>query len=209
MSNKVTGEDVRKVLRKYLPEAAVETCFDWIQHYRIRVRITHKREHLLGDYRPPQDGSSHAISINHDLNPYAFLITFTHEVAHLVCFTKHQYSVEPHGEEWKTEFKYLLAGLIHRNIFPEDIHAALLRFLKNPPATSCGDIHLAKTLSKYNTHDDGYVHLDELPYGSTFRLRNGKIFTKGEKLRKNHVCFAASDNAKYIFHPLVEVKYLG
>ncbi len=150
MSNKVTGEDVRKVLRKYLPEAAVETCFDWIQHYRIRVRITHKREHLLGDYRPPQDGSSHAISINHDLNPYAFLITFTHEVAHLVCFTKHQYSVEPHGEEWKTEFKYLLAGLIHRNIFPEDIHAALLRFLKTRPppaaATSISPKHSANTI---------------------------------------------------------------
>lgn len=209
MSNKVTGEDVRRILHKYLPEAAIEICFNWIQHYRIRVRITHKRENILGNYRPPHDGNNHTITINHDLNPYAFLITFTHEVAHLVCFTKHGPFVEPHGEEWKTEYRNLLAGLIHRNIFPEDIHAAVLRCLKNPPATGCGDIQLAKTLSKYNTVNDGYVHLDELPYGSTFRIRNGRTFIKGEKLRTNFICYEVPDSIKYFLHPLMEVEYLG
>ena len=85
----VTGEKLRAALLKYIPEGAVDVCYDWIRTYRISVRIKPSRLSKYGDYRPPVEGRSHTITINHDLNQFAFLITFTHEVAHLTCFLKH------------------------------------------------------------------------------------------------------------------------
>ena len=39
--------------------------------------------------------------MNNNLNKYSFLITITHEIAHMMIWEKHQNKVDPHGEEWK------------------------------------------------------------------------------------------------------------
>jgi SprT protein len=44
------------------------------------------RSSKLGDYRPPQRGLPHRISVNHNLNQHEFLITLIHEMAHLLCW---------------------------------------------------------------------------------------------------------------------------
>ena len=49
-------------------------CASWIVQ-NIHLRITGMRA-SSGDYRPPT-GNGHQITVNHDLNPFAFLITFT------------------------------------------------------------------------------------------------------------------------------------
>lgn len=208
MSVGVSGEELRKSLARYVPEGAVEACFNWIRQYRIRVRIKRSRQTKLGDYRPPAEGNSHTITINHDLNPYAFLITFTHEVAHLTCFLKHRFNAAPHGEEWKREFRFLLAGFLHDGIFPPDIALALSNYLKNPAASSCGDVQLSRTLKKYDGNEDGWIHLEELPFNSPFLTKSGQRFIKGHKLRKNFECYELHSRHKYFVHPLMEVKSL-
>ncbi len=204
----LTAEQVRQSLAKYLPGEAVDTCFEWIRQYRIRVRIKRSRQSKLGDYRPPQSGMGHSITINHDLNPYAFLITFTHEVAHLTCFLKHRDRVAPHGEEWKKEFRFLLSGFLNRNIFPEDVAEAVARYLLDPAASSCTDLGLAKALRKYDSNTDEWQHLEDIPYNAAFSIRNGQRFIKGHKLRKNFECIDLHSRHKYFIHPLMEVRQL-
>src|SRR3954466_8161784 len=97
-----------EILRKYIPEPAVEKIADWIVKYDFKLKITRERSTRLGDYTSPQNGSNHIITINHNLNRYAFLITLVHEVAHLVTYNIHRNKVNPHGSEWKQNFRVLM-----------------------------------------------------------------------------------------------------
>lgn len=209
MSQGVTGEQLRIALGKYVPAEAVDTCFDWIHAHRIRVRIKKSRQTRYGDYHPPHEGKNHTITINHDLNPYAFLITFTHEVAHLTCFNKFRNRVAPHGAEWKAEFRHHLQGFLDRNIFPEEIRQALVEYIRNPAASSCGDVNLMKALKRYDPAQDGWLHLEEVPFNAAFRIRNGQHFVKGKQLRKNFECYEVGTRHKYFIHPLMEVSLVA
>src|SRR5688572_27703374 len=202
----VSGDTLRDSLAQYVPGEAVETLVDWIRMYRISVRIKKSRASKYGDYRSPRDGKGHQITINHDLNPYAFLLTFTHEVAHLTCYIKFGNRVYPHGEEWKREFRYLLRGFLDLKVFPEDVSTAIARYLVDPAASSCTDVHLQKTLRRYNPVTDGWLHVEDIPEQSIFELKNGKRFMKHGKLRKNFVCFEIDTQHKYFIPPLLEAK---
>ena len=201
----MSPEHIRESLKKYLPSDAVEDCVEWIVKHRISVRIKRTRMTKYGDYHPPLRGQNHKITINHDLNEYAFLITFTHEVAHLNCFNRYGISVSPHGEEWKREFKFLLIPLMHRNIFPHDIKSALVNYIRDPSASSCSDLNLQKTLSRYDMKKDGWLHLEDLNEGQAFTTVTGKVFVKGRKLRKNYECYESATQHKYFIYPLLEV----
>src|SRR3954467_6000025 len=109
-------DQISAVLKKYMPEHAVEPCADWVIQHRVRVNITKSRASKYGDYRPPQRGKGHLISINHDLNRFAFLITFVHEIAHLSCEIKYKRNIDPHGREWKQEFQLLLSPFLQQYI---------------------------------------------------------------------------------------------
>ena len=61
-------------------------------------KVKKSRSSKYGDYRPPLKGSNHLITINYDMNKYAFLITLVHEIAHLTNWNKHKDKVKPHGD---------------------------------------------------------------------------------------------------------------
>ena len=199
------SEQLRNSLSRYLPPDAVDDCVGWISQHRISVRIKHSRASRYGDYHPPQKGRGHKITINHDLNPYAFLITFTHEVAHLTCFLKHGNKVYPHGEEWKREFRYLLSPFIERKIFSDDVAMAVRKYLHDPAASSCSDANLQKALKQYDQKKEGWFLLEELPPMAQFKIRSGKSFIKGNQLRKNFECYDLYSRHKYHIHPTMEV----
>ena len=69
-------EQLIPVLQKYLPSGSEHYAADLMSHHKIQLRIKNPRLTKLGDYRPPSNESSHRISINRDLNPFSFLITF-------------------------------------------------------------------------------------------------------------------------------------
>lgn len=199
------SEQLRNSISKYLPPDAVDDCVGWIIQHRISVRIKHSRASRYGDYHPPQKGRGHKITINHDLNPYAFLITFTHEVAHLTCFLKHENKVYPHGEEWKREFRYLISPFLERKIFPDDVAMAVRKYLLDPAASSCSDANLQKALKQYDQKKEGWFSLEELPPMAQFKIRSGKSFIKGNQLRKNFECYDLHSRHKYHIHPSMEV----
>lgn len=197
------------ILLKYLPEEAIDTIADWIVKDSIKVKITKNRFSKLGDYRPPQNGFGHRITINHNLNKYAFLITFVHEMAHLKVWQKHNRSVSPHGEEWKHEFKIALYPFLNRNFFPEDVLVALNNYIKNPTAASCSDLDLQRVLKKYNFVNVEVLHLEDIPEKTIFQLQTGRIFRKEEKLRKRFKCTELSSKRTFLVHPLAEIELIN
>jgi len=205
----VNISELAQALSKYVPSKSLDTCVDWIVEHRIALRITKSRNSKYGDYRPPMDGKGHRISINHDLNKYAFLLTFTHEVAHLVSFTKHRFRIDPHGKEWKMEFKRLMVPFLKNDIFPNDLVVAINGYMNNPAASSCSDIHLTRTLSKYDKRDERWKLLEEIALNTPFRIRSGREFVKGELLNKNFCCTCLKSKHKYIINPLTEVQPLS
>lgn len=194
-----------EVLRKYIPEAAVERVAHWIIDFDFKLKIKKERSTKLGDYTSPQNGMNHLITINHNLNRYSFLITLIHEVAHLSTFNKFRNTVAPHGQEWKNEFKVLMQPFLVPEVFPIDVLYAIRKYMTNPAASSCTDTNLLRTLKLYD-ENNGQVFLEYLPYKSVFLYNGNKIFQKGEKVRKRFRCVEISTGTVYLFNPLTEVE---
>ena len=201
-------ENLKEVLSKYLPPAAVDDCVTWIVQKNIHLKITRGRVSKYGDYKILPAGQGHRITVNHDLNQYAFLITFIHEVAHLHAFVKFKQYHEPHGREWKNEFRLLLSDFMFRGIFPGDIKKALEKYILNPAASSCSDHDLLRTLKKYDNRHEEVLHLEDVPEHTCFRInqsRSGQIFRKGHKIRRRFHCLETNTNRVYLVSPLAEV----
>ena len=194
-----------EILRKYLPEKSVDLVARWIIEFDFKLKIKKERSTRLGDYTAPRNGMNHIITVNHNLNKYAFLITLVHEVAHLVTWNQHRDRVSPHGQEWKNNFKILIQPFLNTDIFPLEVFAALRRYMSNPAASSCTDKHLLKTL-KLHDEQNGQVFLEYLPQNTVFLYNGTRVFQKGEKIRKRFRCREISTGAIYLFNALAEVE---
>ncbi|MCD4746347.1 MAG: SprT-like domain-containing protein [Bacteroidales bacterium] len=193
----------KDILNKYLPENSVDIILEWVALYKINLRISKGRTTKLGDYRPPAKNNTHRISINHDLNKYSFLITVVHEIAHLIVWEKYKNTVKPHGQEWKSEFKFLMYSFMNNKIFPPDIFYALSKYLNNAFASSSADLELSRILNKYDNNKE--LILEDLPLHSIFRINNGKTFKKLERLRKRYRCISMDNKRVYLVNPLAKV----
>jgi hypothetical protein len=191
-------------LQNYLPPNTLEPVVSYLQFYHVHLTVARERKSILGDYRHRTHAKNHRISVNGNLNQYAFLITLLHELAHLLTFEKFGNKVASHGKEWKFIFGQLLAQFIEHEIFPADIKNALLQSLHNPAASSCADELLLKTLKNYDEKQSHLVFVEEIPEGALFKTHDGKIFRKGEKMRKRFKCVEVKTNRLYLFSPVYE-----
>ncbi len=198
-------EQLIPVLQKYLPSGSEHYAADLMSHHKIQLRIKNTRLTKLGDYRPPSNESSHRISINRDLNPFSFLITFMHEVAHLVNFEKSGPRVPPHGIEWKREFQLVSTPIIQQNLLPNDVHSALNRYLKNPKASSCTDANLVRTLRNYDASQE-HMLVEEIPSNEIFETQDGRRFMKLEKMRTRFRCQELKTGKIYLVPGLMQCK---
>lgn len=194
-----------EALRSYLPHGSFEQVQHYLLHYKVHLTITRARKSVLGDYRNAVNEKNHRISVNGNLNRYAFLVTLLHELAHLLTFDRYGHRVAPHGKEWKTLFSHILAEFIRLNVFPADITKSLLDSLGNPAASSCADEQLLRVLRRYDPVKDGHVLVDELPIGALFTIEKGRIFKRGEKIRKRIRCEEIATGKIYLFSPVYEV----
>ena len=185
----------------YIPKEAAAQINTWLNTYNCQLKIKKPRQTKLGDYRCPQNGKGHIISINNNLNPYAFLITLTHEIAHMMVWEKHQNKVLPHGSEWKEMFQKLMLNFLP--FFPQDVLTPLAKHLKNPKASSSQDVALTTALRAHNPYQ--ITTISDIPIGSTFSIANGQKFIKLKKLRKRYQCRSEYNNRLYLFNPLAEV----
>lgn len=196
-------------LSRYLPAGAERLVLHYIECHKVHLTITRKRQTLLGDYRHPVPGQSHRISINGNLNPYAFLVTLLHELAHLITFEQFGPRVAAHGVEWKQCYGKLLSELLAQVPLPNEVQTELQQSLKNPAASSCAEESLMRVLKKFDVPQPGSCLLEQLRQGDPFRISDGRVFIKGEKLRKRYKCRDTVTGAVYLFSPIYEVERLG
>lgn len=194
------------VLKQYLPTKAVVSVENLLKIYKVHLKIVNERQSKHGDYRPLPDGR-HQITINANLNPYRFLITLIHEIAHLLVFENYGRQTKPHGIEWKLTFQKLMLPLINPQIFPEKLLPLIAAHFKNPRASSDTDARLSIALKAYD-QPTGKYYIFEIPIGSHFCLPDGKVFVKGKKLRKRYKCKELSSGKEYIFQPNAQIELL-
>lgn len=190
----------------FLPPGCFEDVIYYLKQYKVHLTITRERKSILGNYRNKIADKNHRITVNGSLNNYSFLITLLHELAHLIAYVKFEKKILPHGSEWKNEYSKILAQFISKKIFPQDIEKVLLTGLQSPAASSCADAHLMRVLRKYDTNrKQDLVLVEELPEGCLFKIPGGKIYKKGERIRKRYKCTEVATGKIYLFSPVYEI----
>lgn len=193
-------------LADYLPAGTYDQVARYLNRYQVQLTITRKRNTVLGDYRHPDSQGGHRITVNGDLNRYAFLITLLHEIAHLVTYVRYGYNVSPHGREWKMVFGRILREFIGKSFMPEDIERAVVAYMENPSARTCVDEELIRTLRRYDSHRNGFCFVEDIEEGDLFKAADGRIYRRGKKIRKRYECRDIRNRRTYLFSPVYEVE---
>jgi len=211
-------EKIRSVLGPRLPITAVEEVVDQFTENPISLKIVRQRTSKSGDYRAAHKNDHARITVNGNLNPYAFLITLIHELAHHHVNLDHTLTLQkftlrrkihplPHGKEWKAKFRLLMEPYQNNEVFPADILPVLNQYLENPKASSSVDHHLSKVLKKYDP-PDATLRLEELPFDAVFTLHGRRIFQKKEKIRTRYRCICMNSKRIYLVSAGAPVEYL-
>ena len=190
----------RELLTPYIPLAALSHCVEQWHTYPFELRIVRARSGKLGDYRyrKTREGLvTHVVTVNHNLSPYAFLITYLHEVAHLVTFRQHGLRIRPHGKEWQRNFRDLLLPIMNEQVFPTDLLTAVRHYARCPRATAHADPRLAIALQQHGATPDGLVLLSQVPANQRFLFRD-KVYTKEKVRRTRSLCREVTSGKVYL-----------
>ena len=201
---------IKKVsLQLYVPQAALAYCEHLYQTNNFDFFLSRPRRTRLGDFTI-KPGIRPRITVNVNLNPYNFLITYLHEIAHYVVYNTRKglkKRVAPHGIEWKTVFSALLQPVMNEQVFPEDVLKPLMIYAQNPKASTGADQILYNSLKKYDDpsislNKTALIHLDE---GTDFVFHN-RLFVRGSVRRTRVLCTDKVSQRRYTIpaHALVE-----
>lgn len=197
-----------EALKQYLPSGSFELVMPLILEHKVHLVITKERQTKLGDFRHAHRNNNHRITVNGNLNVHAFLITLIHELAHLLAYQQFGHRIAPHGKEWKQTYSFLLKDFLQANVFPNDVARELRLMLHNPAASSSAEDGLQRVLRKYDPPKPGMAIVEDIPEGETFQLPDGRVFIRGNKLRKRIRCHEMHSMRVFLFHPLYEVQRL-
>ncbi|GAB3924416.1 SprT-like domain-containing protein [Larkinella terrae] len=178
--------DILRIFEKHLPGDAVSYCYDLWKTYQFVFIAATPRRTKLGDFRVER-GTDFTITVNNDLNPHAFLITYLHEVAHLLVFQRYRRIGRPHGPAWKKMFRDVMQPVLHEAVFPISVLTPLKNYLSNPAASTGAHPALTRALRQLDIKPDGQQLLVEMPEGETFRFLQ-KEYIRGMKRRTRVVC---------------------
>ena len=189
-------------LSLYIPEESIPLISKWIDELDVSLKFVLPRNTKLGDYKY-DNKNGNQITINNDLNPYATLITLTHEIAHAFVFKRYGPNHQPHGIEWKKMYKSLMLNLLKPKIFPHNILAALSAHMINPSASSSNDTNLILSLREYDSKKS--LIIDQIKLGEKF-LYSGRLFVKHSCLRKRITSLEIKSQKNYLFNPITKIE---
>jgi SprT protein len=209
--NQLTADQLRRkqefcnVLVRFIPREAVEYCAELIIFYDLHLHVENERKSKYGDYSP-HSGKGNRISINFNLSKFDFLITFIHELSHHTAYLKYGQKHDPHGEEWKNEFKKnMIPFYEHEILFPKDLKTVLAKHMQNPKYSHAADLKLLQTLKKYDAKKTNTITLSDLKNGTLFKMKDyPDVLKRIEKLRTYILC-EAENGKKFRVHAMVEV----
>lgn len=193
----------KEIFYKYLPENSVDYCFGFWEQYKVQLKITPPRKSIFGNYYTRS--GVHHITVNGNLPPQAFLVTYLHEMAHLLVRVKFKRRTLPHGQEWQEEFKKIMLPMLGQNIFRTEVENALRQHLDNPRASSCSDPELHKVLmSGENQGHHQEVLISDLSPGFCFEYES-RIYILRKKLRTRFECKEIQSGRLMRFSAFVKV----
>ena len=140
-------------LLSYIPKAAHIQIESFLRNMDVNIIVTKQRLTKHGDFRF-HPNKKPIITVNNSLNPYRFLITLLHELAHFKVSRQFGNRVKPHGLGWKRAFQETLLPFLNPTIFPEPICTILAKHMKNPKASSDRDFDLVMALKKYDEQNE-------------------------------------------------------
>ena len=196
---------MENILKNYIPEKAIPLVDYLIETYKINFKIVNERQTKHGDFRTFPNGKTQ-ITVNNNLNPYQFLLTLVHEIAHHVTHKKFG-RVQPHGKEWKTVFQHLMLPFLQPEIYPKEILPHLAKYLKNPKASTDADVNLSLAL-KGGIAATGKTFIFEIPLGGIFEYKD-KLYKRQHKRRTRYECLNLTNKKVYLFSKQAEVKHLN
>jgi SprT protein len=201
----ISTED-KTIWKNLLPESAIDYCIGLWQKYDFTFKVTSARKSKYGDYSFNPKLNTHTITVNGDLHPEAFLITFLHEVAHLQTYQQHGRKVLPHGNEWKTNFRLLLEPVLLPQIFSTDVLTALKVYSQRPRASTHAFSPLSEALQKLSNQDHKHGKLlIDVPFGQHFEFQN-RTFIRGPLNRTRILCKEVSSQQFYTIPSRIIVK---
>ena len=124
-------------------------------------------------------------------------------MAHLTAWERYKRTIDPHGEEWKNEFKTLMQPLLRPNVFPEPLLSVLTRHMRNPKSSTVRDTDLMREIRAYDPPRETIL-LEQLPEKAIFQI-GARKFVKGELLRKRYRCTDSKSGRIYLVSPIAEV----
>ena len=188
---------------KLIPEKSKKKVVNLLHLEPVIIKVAKKRISKHGDFRKKANGDFF-ISINESTNPYRFLITLLHEIAHYIVYKKYSNISKPHGPEWKLAYRKILLPFLNNKIFPDQICRCLAHYIKNPKASTDRDLNLFMALRQYDKKENGSLIL-EIEKGQIFRIKDGRKFIKLNKRRKLYECRDMKSNRIFLFSPQAEV----
>jgi SprT protein len=192
----MTRQALEDILNKHVPAGAVAYCLALWDAHPFKFKLRKTRQTKVGDFIC-RTGQAPEITVNHDLHPFLFLITYVHEVAHLDVHRQYPRSADPHGGEWKKAFIARLRPLMTTEIFPVTLLRQLSLHMENPKASTFSDSDLTEALRAFDPKWKSATLLSEIPEGSLFGLR-GRWFKKGRLQRTRFVCHEVKTKRKFL-----------
>jgi hypothetical protein len=201
------------VFDRHLPPMAVAYARQLWQQHPFRLRVVLPRRTRFGDFKATPDGDLQ-ITVNADLAPPAFLLTYIHEVAHRLVY--HKYTSEkalyvagqrvlrparPHGPVWQQTFQQLMAPLLTEANFSAEVLPLLRHYMNTPAATLSRHPDLARLLRPGSApaRPDATT-VGQLAEGQTFGLGK-KTFVRGKLRRSRIVCTETATGRQYAILP--------
>ncbi len=187
----------------FVPTASLPILSKYLTDWEVNLVVTRKRNTKHGDFKALPKGK-HQITVNEMPNPYRFLITTVHEIAHLVTYKDFGLGIKPHGKEWKQTYRKIMLTFLTADIFPDELLKVLQLHFRNPKASSDTDSQLALALNKFDPKNEkNYIF--ELEKGVVFEIHNGRRFVRGEKRTKRYECRELEGKRLYLFNPNAQV----
>lgn len=184
-------------LLPYLPISSHDYCKDLLAKNPIRCYLSQARTSKWGDFR----FKGPIITINKNLPPSLFLLTFLHELAHFHAYLSFGRKISPHGKEWKTTFQHLVHPMTTIGAFDE-LNSVVQEHMKRPKATIGADaaLHSAALRAMGMTGKN----VSQLSPGDKFMFRNGEYQVE-MTLRKRIRCIQLSSGKRFLFQPSVQI----
>ena len=202
----MSQKPIHELLSRFFPLESVDLIRELVDAHHFQLHFRRGRATKLGDFRPAMNGKKAVITINGDLNVYASLIIFLHELAHLLVWKEQAQREAPHGKRWKECFGQLLRQFADQGCFHPTLTDSLIDYSYSVKASGIGNEAMLKELRRFDQTDDETQLLGELPERTYFLTKTGRLFRKGEQLRKRYKCFCLDNKKTYLFNPLAKVK---